>query len=335
MFRSPLFLQVNHSQRLSEKPLTPWVVCEENGKILAAHCDCMAGLGESCSHVASLLWAIEAGVKKRESLTVTDKLAYWVLPTAVKKIPYARIRDIEFFKSAADPKESVVPSPSAEKFVGFLKNVQMMAPSKPAAFSLIPQFSDPYIPTSLKQDLPPLMTELYDRNLLISASFGEILQTSVPKVTDYYKITEAQQQAVEKETREQSNSRLWFRMRTGRVTASKYKMACHTDPANPSQSLIMKICYPETKKFSTEATKWGCKQETTAREFYVNKVRDDHDDFAVADSGLFICKQHAFVGATPDGLVHCKCCGDGICEIKVYSKIAVTLQFFYREFLQN
>ena len=71
----------------------------------------MAGLGESCSHVASLLWAIEAGVKKRESLTVTDKLAYWVLPTAVKKIPYARIRDIEFFKSAADPKESVVPSP--------------------------------------------------------------------------------------------------------------------------------------------------------------------------------------------------------------------------------
>ena len=44
---------------------------------------------------------------------------------------------------------------------------------------------------------------------------------------------------------------------------------------------------------------------------------------------------HTFVGATPDGLVHCKCCGDGICEIKVYSKIVVTLQFFYREFLQN
>ena len=31
---------------------------------------------ESCSHVASLLWAIEAGCKRRDSLTVTDKKAY-------------------------------------------------------------------------------------------------------------------------------------------------------------------------------------------------------------------------------------------------------------------
>ena len=57
---------------MSEKPLTPWVICEMEGRILAAHCDCMAGLGESCSHVASLLlWAAEAGAKRRDSLTVT------------------------------------------------------------------------------------------------------------------------------------------------------------------------------------------------------------------------------------------------------------------------
>ena len=55
---------------MSEKPLTPWVVCENSGKVLSAHCHCMAGLGESCSHVASLLWAIEAGCKRRDSLTV-------------------------------------------------------------------------------------------------------------------------------------------------------------------------------------------------------------------------------------------------------------------------
>lgn len=35
---------------------------EPSGKILCAHCHCMAGLGECCSHVASLLWAVEAGV---------------------------------------------------------------------------------------------------------------------------------------------------------------------------------------------------------------------------------------------------------------------------------
>ena len=64
---------------MSEKPLTPWIISEPNGKILAAHCDCMAGLGETSSHVASLRWAIAAGIEWRQSLTVTQKSAYWVM----------------------------------------------------------------------------------------------------------------------------------------------------------------------------------------------------------------------------------------------------------------
>ena len=88
--------QVNHSMKMSQKPLTPWVVAEENGKIVAAHCDCMAGLGESCTHVASLLWAIESGVRIRDSMTVTEKKAYWVIPSAVKEVPYAPVRLINF-----------------------------------------------------------------------------------------------------------------------------------------------------------------------------------------------------------------------------------------------
>ena len=58
---------------MREKPLTPWVVAECTGKILAAHCDCVAGLGETCSHVASLLFAIESGVRIRDSMTVMQK----------------------------------------------------------------------------------------------------------------------------------------------------------------------------------------------------------------------------------------------------------------------
>ena len=50
----------------------------DDGRILAAHNDCMAGLDETCSHVASLLLVIDVGVESRESLTVTQKSAYWV-----------------------------------------------------------------------------------------------------------------------------------------------------------------------------------------------------------------------------------------------------------------
>ena len=82
-------LQVNHSQRLSEKPLTPYVIVVHTVIVGQAW-------GECCSHVASLLWAIEAGVRVRDSMTVTEKKAYWVMPNGVKDVPYAHVKCIKF-----------------------------------------------------------------------------------------------------------------------------------------------------------------------------------------------------------------------------------------------
>ena len=38
--------------------------------------------------------------------------------------------------------------------------------------------------------------------------------------------------------------------------------------------------------------------------------------FSLEDSGFYICKAYPFIGASPDGLVECKCCGEGLLEIK-------------------
>ena len=59
----PIFAstQVNHSQKLNEKPLT----LLESGKIPATHCDCVARIGETCFHVASLLWIVGVRVENR------------------------------------------------------------------------------------------------------------------------------------------------------------------------------------------------------------------------------------------------------------------------------
>lgn len=65
--------RVLYSQRMNETPLHPWIIFEDN--VISAHCDCMAGLGESCSHVASVLFYLEAAVRLRESCTVTQKSA--------------------------------------------------------------------------------------------------------------------------------------------------------------------------------------------------------------------------------------------------------------------
>ena len=117
-------LQVNHFQRMNEKPLTPWVLSMMDGKILAGHCDCMAGLGETCSHVASLLWVVAVGVEKRDSLTVTQKSAYWVMPPAILSVSYAPVKDIDFIgkkKKAAN----CVSSDSSISTTKHKKNIQL------------------------------------------------------------------------------------------------------------------------------------------------------------------------------------------------------------------
>jgi len=71
-------------------------IVENTGKIIAGHCNCIGGMGESCSYVASLLWEIESGVRIRDSLTPTDKKAYWVIPQAVKQVPFSPVKNINF-----------------------------------------------------------------------------------------------------------------------------------------------------------------------------------------------------------------------------------------------
>ena len=47
------------------------------------------------------------------------------------------------------------------------------------------------------------------------------------------------------------------------------------------------------------------------------KMESVHENFQIFDSGLWINKDFPFLGASPDGIVSCDCCGIGLCEIKV------------------
>ena len=68
------------------------------------------------------------------------------------------------------------------------------------------------------------------------------------------KITDEEVRLIEEDTRSQSKGSSFYRHRAGRIGASISKAACHTNPAQPSQSLIKTICYPNIFTLSTEAT---------------------------------------------------------------------------------
>ena len=294
-----------------------------DGKILTAHCDCMAGLGETCSHVSSLLWVIAVGTEKRDSLTVTQKTAYWVMPPAVRSVTYAPIKNINFTgkkkkaatnvkdDSSKSTKRRKLDNPTAEEKAQFLDALASCENAKPTVLAIMPEYCEKYVPTTISSDLPPVLANLYDPSNL-GLSYYELLKlSSETRVT----ITSEQCKAVELRTRDQDKSKLWFRMRAGRITASKFKSVCHTDPASPSLSLIMSICHPDTMRFKTAATSWGCVHETSALEQY--KKASGHDQLRVFPAGLFISVEHPYVGASPDAMVCCSCCGSGICEVKV------------------
>jgi hypothetical protein len=60
---------------------------------------------------------------------------------------------------------------------------------------------------------------------------------------------------LEKYTKDQAKSKMWFRYCAGRVTASNFKLAVKTNLTNPSQSLITSVCYPESRKFYSKTTR--------------------------------------------------------------------------------
>ena len=127
-------------------------------------------------------------------------------------------------------------------------------------------YSDKYVPKSLDPELPITLSTLYNPDYLKVGYYDLVNLASEVRIV----VTPSQATLIEEQTRHQARSRLWFRMRSGRITASKFKAACRTDPCSPSHSLVMSICHPELSKFSSAATRWGCEHENIAREKYIS-----------------------------------------------------------------
>ena len=131
------------------------------------------------------------------------------------------------------------------------------------------------------------------------------------------KVTTEQARVIEENTRSQAKSKVWFHQRSGCIIASKLTAAVHTDISLPSQSLIMSVCYSESRQFYSKATSWGCNHEQTARDAYVTSKKKEHKNFSVRTCGLFIHPSYPYLGASPDGVITCTCCdGVAVWEVK-------------------
>ena len=100
---------------------------------------------------------------------------------------------------------------------------------------------------------------------------------------------------LETTTRNQAQSQEWFRYKAGRITASRYRQVLHR----------------------TSATTWGCQHESDAIARY--RERCPHSmmtSVRIVRCSFYISRVHSFIGASPDALVQCNCCGEGVVEVK-------------------
>ena len=68
---------------------------------------------------------------------------------------------------------------------------------------------------------------------------------------------------------------------------------------------------------SVAALQYGRDTEERAGDAYLqHQVSIGHKNININTTGLIVCKEHVFLGASPDLFVSCDCCGDGLVEIK-------------------
>ena len=320
---------VKHSQTLSVPPLKVWVVVNDNGVVISAHCTCMAGMGEACAHVGAVLFTAEANTKAKHQMSSTSLPCAW-LPCNYQFVPAMKISSIDFSTPRAKRKAVVVHNEGTSKAITSEPEIKMLPPctekkmklytrlseteGNPIVLSHTTEFSDRHVPINKMTGFPKPLTELYDND---SAKMShEDLLIKCTDVFDSYVLTCDEANLVESHTKDQSKSRIWFQQRAGRVTASKLKSAISTNLSNPSTSLIKSICYPDKCQFFSTACKYGCDHEEKARKEYTYTMASQHTQFYLSQSRLIIHPLHPFMGATPDGIVNCSCCGTGVVEVK-------------------
>ena len=60
----------------AQSKMRPCIGVKPNGKT-CAHCNCMAGAEEACSHIAALLYTV-SGVRMQQETSITSEQSQWL-----------------------------------------------------------------------------------------------------------------------------------------------------------------------------------------------------------------------------------------------------------------
>ena len=177
------------------------------------------------------------------------------------------------------------------------------------------------------QNIPPEADVNVSQEVqVVSEDVPVPMKTLITDGCTSWEFSEGQVSILEQLTRGQSTSGVWLEQRIGRITASNIHSVLtkvrHLEQSAPKRldctSLLKKLCTSDGKNLDhVTAIKYGRAMEAEARRCYTDIARKDgHEHVNVSECGMFVMREKVYIGASPDALVKCSCCEEGLLEIK-------------------
>ena len=141
------------------------------------------------------------------------------------------------------------------------------------------------------------------------------LYGTYPEIEASFTISAEHRRATEIETRGQATNVKWFEHRRGSITSTQFSnIRRFTKGAKISEDRLVKEVMRNKYKNMSRPTcpnkaslKWGISNERVAVAKYKEYMSRYHVGLEVLDSGLLVHRQKAYIRASPDGIVVCKC----------------------------
>ena len=269
---------------------------------------CLFTIVPEPDHTPSQAASITQSASIAQSSTATSS----VESIAQSSTATSSVESIAQSSTATSSVESITQSSTATSSV---ESIAQSSTVMPTVTSSLPQSSNviPAVIMSTVSTLPNSFVELYDAKYRTLKK--ELLLQKSREIFLGLSITDEQSRAIELVTRPQRKSNEWYNQRQGRITASLFHDVFTFKERNNSVNLLKRLLSsPDISNIP--AIKWGIEKEDIARLEYVTQSSPLHQEFKCISVGLIVNPLYPHLGASPDALVECSCCGQGIVEIK-------------------
>lgn len=318
------------SQKINDVPHKLWVcICKEDGQIFKAHCTCMAGVSQTCNHIAAALFRIEAAVRMGlTNVSCTAKSCEW-LPNN-KLVKAVKIKDLKLSRSDFGRRGKKKAELNCSPKKRFDPTVNITKPLKleevADALRLVFKESESIIFTAIPKASANNSTPITEEKQICTLD-DFLLASSTPDEfclnMEYFPQHIA---LIEKETRGQSNNLLWFAVRQHMITASKahdvktrmcsFRKGKAKGKIVSLASVFEKISGIKKINPLIPALRYGRAMEDEAANTFMKLFAETHTNVSVEECGIFLCSDMPFVGGSPDRIISCDCCGKACLEVK-------------------